>query len=216
MNAHVKYTIIVQFLIEREGIHIKNISQKGIIAAMTRFYSGSGDDGTTGLLGEGRVPKYHPRVEALGCIDEASAALGAARAICRSAGTDVMLQTVQRDLYNLMGEVAATKENASRFRAIDTGRVEWLEAQTDQVSSKVEFPQGFILPGDTPASGLLALARTIVRRAERRVVQLLHDGEVQNPEIERYLNRLSSLCFALELLENQAAGLDKPTMAEDT
>jgi len=189
--------------------------QKGIIAAMTKFYSRTGDDGTTGLLGEGRVPKYHPRVEAIGCVDEASAAIGAARAICRSQGTNALLQTVQRDLYNLMGEVAATRENASRFRTIDTGRVEWLETQTDQVSAQIELPRGFILPGDTPASGLLALARTIVRRAERRVVQLLHEGELENFELARYLNRLSSLCFALELLENQAAGFAAPTLAED-
>ena len=182
---------------------------------MTRFYTRSGDDGTTGLLGEGRVPKYHPRVEAIGSIDEASAAIGAARAICRSQGTNALLQTVQRDLYNLMGEVAATKEHANRFRSIDSGRVEWLEVQTDQISAQFDFPKGFILPGDTPASGLLALARTIVRRAERRIAQLLHEGELENPELERYLNRLSSLCFALELLENQAAGHDKPSMAED-
>jgi cob(I)alamin adenosyltransferase len=181
---------------------------------MTRFYTRRGDDGTTGLLGEDRVAKYHPRIEAVGNIDEASAAIGAARAICRSEGANQLLQTVQRDLYNLMAEVSATKENASRFRSLDANRVTWLEEQTDRISSTIEFPEGFILPGDTPASGLLALARTIVRRAERRVAQLMHQGELENPELQRYLNRLSSLCFAMELLENRAAGRESPTMAE--
>jgi len=183
---------------------------------MTRFYTGLGDDGTTGLLGEGRLPKYHPRVEAIGTIDEASAAIGAARSQCCSEGTNQLLQTVQRDLYNIMAEIAATRENAARFRRIDASRVTWLEEQTDRISSTLEFPKGFILPGDTPGSGLLALARTIVRRAERRVAQMLHEAELDNPELERYLNRLSSLCFALELWENRAAGIISPTLTDDT
>ncbi len=183
---------------------------------MTRFYTGLGDDGTTGLLGEGRLPKNHPRIEAIGTIDEASAAIGAARSQCRSEGTNQLLQTVQRDLYNVMAEIAATAVNAARFRRIDASRVAWLEEQTDRISAAIEFPEGFILPGDTPSSGLLALARTIVRRAERRLAQLLHDGELENVELERYINRLSSLCFALELLENRAAGINAPTLANET
>src|SRR5574341_254973 len=169
---------------------------------MTRFYTRTGDDGTTGLLGDERVPKYHPRIETIGNIDEASAAIGAARAICKGDGTNLLLQTVQRDLYGIMAEIAASKENAARFRSIDASRVSWLEEETDRISSQMQFPKEFILPGDTPASGLLALARTIVRRAERRVAQLMDDGELENVELQHYLNRLSSLCFALELGEN--------------
>jgi cob(I)alamin adenosyltransferase len=180
---------------------------------MTKFYTGTGDDGTTGLLGEERVPKYHPRIEAIGSIDEASAAIGAARAICKREGVNLLLQDVQRDLYNVMAEIAASKDNAMRFRSIDAARVVWLEEEINRISSQIHFPKGFILPGDTPASGLLALARTIVRRAERRVVQLLDDGELENHELQRYLNRLSSLCFALEMGENLAGGIDAPNMA---
>ena len=180
---------------------------------MTKFYTRTGDDGTTGLLGDERVPKYHPRIEAIGSIDEASAALGAARAICQRQGVSLLLQAVQRDLYGLMAEIAASKENASRFRNIDAARVAWLEEETDRISSQMQFPKGFILPGDTPASGLLALARTIVRRAERRVARLMDGGELENIELQRYLNRLSSLCFALELGENQAGGIDSPSLA---
>jgi cob(I)alamin adenosyltransferase len=181
---------------------------------MKKFYSRRGDDGTTSLLGEGRVPKFHPRIEANGCIDEASAAIGAARAVCRGTGVNDLLQSVQRDLYHIMAEIAATPENVTRFRKIDSGRVTWLEENTDRISATIGFPPGFILPGDTPASGLLSLARAVVRRAERRVAQLFEEGEVANVELQRYLNRLSSLCFALELLENHAAGVTGPTMAE--
>ena len=181
---------------------------------MTRFYTRRGDDGTTSLLGEGRVTKFHPRIEANGCIDEASAAIGAARSVCRTEGTNDLLQSVQRDLYQIMAEIAATPENVARFRKVAADRIVWLEENTDRITKAIGFPKGFILPGDTQASGMLSLARTIVRRAERRVVQLLSEGVIENSDLQRYLNRLSSLCFALELLENHAAGVDDPTLAE--
>ncbi len=170
------------------------------------FYTKTGDDGYTGLLGAGRVPKYHPRPETCGTIDEATAALGLARAFSKAPQSAEILLQVQRDLYGLMAEVAATPENAERFRSISAERVAWLEAQADALQEVVAMPKIFILPGDSQAGGFLALARTIVRRAERLVTRLLHAGDLQNPELGRYLNRLSSLCFALELLENQAAG----------
>jgi cob(I)alamin adenosyltransferase len=182
---------------------------------MPTFYTKSGDDGYTGLLGEGRLPKEDARLEAVGTLDEATAGLGMARAICQSSQSASILLQAQRDLYGLMAEVAATPENASRFRSIDAEKVAWLEQQTDQLSSQVQMPNEFILPGDSPASGALALARTIVRRAERRVAQLVHTGELENPDLLRYLNRLSSLCFALELVEVQAAGKTKPTLAKE-
>lgn len=182
---------------------------------MTRFYTRTGDEGYTGLLGEGRVPKYHPRTEAVGAIDEATAALGVARAACRAAASGALLLAIQRDLYNLMAEVAAPLENASRFRMIDVNRVNWLEAQIDAISARVSIPNEFIVPGDSPAGAALDLARTIVRRAERQLAFLLHEGEIENSELLRYLNRLSSLCFVLELEENEVAGKHKPTLAKE-
>lgn len=170
------------------------------------FYTRSGDDGTTGLLGEGRVYKHHPRIEALGTLDEASAALGLARASCLAQQTPSILRQAQRDLYKLMAEVAATPENAEKFQGIGAAQVDWLETQTDAVSQTVTLPREFILPGDTPSGAALSLARAVVRRAERRVSELFDLGELSNPELLRYLNRLSSLCFVLEILENQTAG----------
>lgn len=182
---------------------------------MTKFYTRDGDDGYTGLLGEGRVPKYHPRTSAVGEIDEASAALGVARSICISEQHAALILQVQRDLYGMMAEVAATRENAARFRQIDPTRVAWLEDTLERVSASVAIPKEFILPGDTQSGAALALARTVVRRAERHVAQLFHVGELENFELLHYLNRLSSLCFVLELAENQLAGRSKPTLARE-
>ncbi len=180
---------------------------------MTNAYTKTGDDGFTGLLGEGRVPKYHPRMEAVGDLDEASAALGLARSTCQEARSSQLLLEMQRDLYRMMAEIAATPEHAQNFRTITADKVQWLENQADALSAEVDMPREFIVPGDSPAGAALALARTIVRRAERRVARLLHDNEIENGDILRYLNRLSSLCFILELVENHAAGKSQPTLA---
>jgi cob(I)alamin adenosyltransferase len=173
---------------------------------MPPLYTRTGDDGTTSLLGEGRLPKYHPRVETLGALDEASAALGLARSLTVLEGTKSILLNVQRDLYALMTEVAAEPKNASRFRIINPARLEWLESQTDAVAARVPLPNDFILPGDTPGGAALSLARTVVRRAERHLAELVDQGKLANPALLPYLNRLSSLCFVLELEENRQSG----------
>ncbi len=173
---------------------------------MSPFYTRTGDEGNTGLLGEGRVPKFDSRIETLGALDEATAALGMARAAAKAPQSAPLLLETQRDLYQLMGEVAATPENAAKFRSIDAARVQWLEAQADALSETVPMPREFIIPGENPASAAMSLARTVVRRAERRVAELTSQGGLDNPYVLAYLNRLSSLCFALELLENQNAG----------
>lgn len=181
---------------------------------MAKFYTQAGDDGYTGRLGEGRLPKHHILIEAIGSLDEASAALGLARALVASAeGAELLLQ-VQKDLYHLMAELSATRENASRFRVIDAARLSWLESELDRISSHLDSPSEFIVPGDTLSGAALALARTAVRRSERRVAELYLEEKFENPNILPYLNRLSSLCFVLELHENQASGSSGPTLAK--
>jgi len=169
------------------------------------FYTRKGDDGTTGILGEKRLPKYHLRIEALGTLDEANAALGLARASILDARSVPLLIETQRDLYRLMAEVAAAPENAGTFH-FEEERVGWIEKETDQLSKTVEIPGEFILPGDSRGGAALSLARAIIRRAERRVAELFDAGEVTNPALQQYLNRLSSLLFVLELIENQTGG----------
>jgi cob(I)alamin adenosyltransferase len=177
------------------------------------FYTRKGDDGRTALLGKGRVAKYHARMEALGALDESSAALGLARTAVHDPHCGPLLLEAQRDLYRLMAEVAATPESADQFR-FDAQRVEWLEEQTDALGKIVEMPKEFIVPGDTPSGAALSLARAVVRRAERRVVELFDGKEITNSALQQYLNRLSSLLFVLELLENQSAGKKTTTAKE--
>lgn len=182
---------------------------------MTAFYTRGGDEGFTGLLGEGRVPKYDAVMEALGAVDEANACLGVARSICPSEEVCAIIKTIQRHLYGVMAEVAATPQNAGKFQSISAEQVAWLEAQTAWAEQLAPPPKEFILPGDSAAGAAFDLARTVVRRAERRVVELAHKKWVQNPELLRYLNRLSSLIFVLELYANQLAGVDQSSLAKD-
>jgi cob(I)alamin adenosyltransferase len=184
------------------------------IPMKNKFYTTTGDDGYSGLLGEGRVPKHHPRIELIGAIDEATSSLGLARALCSVPESGTLLLNVQRDLYHMMAEAAATPENAHQFRAIDESKVKWIEEQIDLLSNKVEVPEGFIVPGDSPAGAALAIARTVVRRAERHLAKLWFKADIENQNLLRYLNRLSSLCFVLELVENDVAGKGDTTYAK--
>ncbi len=181
---------------------------------MPSFFSGKGDDGYTGLLGEGRVPKHHPLPDAYGILDEASAALGLARAFCESQQAAQALRQAQRDLYQIMAELAAEPAGREPFRLLDPTRVVWLEEQIALLGEAMEMPEGFVLGGDSRAGACLDLARTIVRRAERAMAALLHDGQIERPHLLAYVNRLSSLCFVLALHEDRLAGVERPSMAK--
>jgi cob(I)alamin adenosyltransferase len=165
------------------------------------MYTARGDQGQTDLLGA-RVAKSDPRIDLLGTLDEATSAIGLGRAHAQvKALGDILIQT-QRDLYRIMAELAftdKTRPDALRFAA---DRVTWLEAETDRLADSVTLPREFILPGETVAGAALDVARTVVRRAEREVVGLPSGGEAVNPEILRYLNRLSSLLFMTARVED--------------
>jgi cob(I)alamin adenosyltransferase len=181
---------------------------------MNKFYTKKGDDGYTSLLGKGRVAKYDLRIETVGAIDEANAAIALSRTFSKVPLTSEILLDIQRDLYHVMAEISTTPENASRFSEIGAENVTWLENQIEAISVQVVIPSEFIIPGDSQAGAALDLARTITRRAERHIAHLIHLKQLQNSELLRYINRLSSLFFVLELLENNAAGVSKPTLAK--
>lgn len=181
---------------------------------MNQYYTRTGDDGYTGILGESRLPKNHPRMETLGAIDEASAAIGMARAMCGFPQTNELLLAIQRDLYGMMAEVAARPEHAKRFRVINSDRVTWIEQHIDLLSKTVDLPRGFTVSGNSIAGAALNMARTIVRRAERRIVDIFNQDEIENINIVRYMNRLSSLLFILEATENVVAGKDQFTLSK--
>ena len=182
---------------------------------LDKLYTTTGDDGTTGLLGEGRVKKHHPRPEAYGSVDEAQTALGMARALMTDRSAAEVVLRAQRDLYHVMAELAATPEAASQFRRIDADSVKWLEEQTDHYTALIVLPREFVVSGDSLPGAALEMARTITRRAERRVVRLMDEDVVDNPHLVRYLNRLSSLAFVLARYEDALSGTSSVTLAKD-
>ncbi len=180
-----------------------------------KFYTGKGDQGSTGLLGDRRVMKSDQQIEVLGALDEASAALGLARSLSGPGEVNETVLQVQRDLYLLMGEVAATPENAARFRALSPESLAWLEGQVNNYGGQVEMPAKFIVPGDSLLSAAFNQARAVVRRAERELVRLGQQRAPENLELFlAYMNRLSSLCYVLELFVIKAAGGNPPTLVE--
>ena len=165
---------------------------------MAKVTTGTGDTGYTGLLGEQRVPKYDPRPDTFGTVDEATSALGLARALSKDQRVKDIIYRIQHELYLLMGELATPPENYEKIGLRMTiEHVQRLEQTEEELKREVEIPNKFIIPGDTPDGAALDLARTIIRRAERMAVKLLHDGVIQNTEVIRYLNRLSDLVFIL-------------------
>lgn len=175
---------------------------------MARVTTGTGDEGYTDLLGSVRIPKYHRRPEAFGAVDEASSALGLARAHAANPEVNGWIKAVQNDLYVLMAELATPPENYARVDfKIGQSDVERLDALSADLKGRVEIGNKFIIPGDTVPGACLDLARSITRRAERQVARLYHDGDVTNAEALRYLNRLSDVLFILaRYVDREGAG----------
>jgi cob(I)alamin adenosyltransferase len=169
--------------------------------------AGTGDDGTTGLLGGGRVAKDDPRVEAYGTVDEASSALGLAKSLSSHARVTSICDELQRGLYSLGAELGTNPAADKVFFATGPKELGRLEELIRELEEAAPMPEEFILPGATPASGALDLARAIVRRAERRCLTLERSGGLANPDARRWLNRLSLLLFVLGRYEESLAGL---------
>lgn len=179
-----------------------------------KIYTRTGDTGDTGLFGGGRTPKNDPRVEAYGDVDELNAAIGLARASELMPRVDEVLVPIQRDLFSI-GALLATpdrermKQQLAKAR-IDDDRIAQLERAIDDGDAELEPLKAFIIPGGTPKAAALHLARTVCRRAERRVVALRASAEI--PEIVVvYLNRLSDLLFTLARVANRRAGAGEVT-----
>jgi cob(I)alamin adenosyltransferase len=166
-----------------------------------KIYTRKGDDGTTGLWYGGRVPKTHPRTEAYGALDEAVSALGAARAGCddERLGTDIL--RVQSELFIAGAELATAPEARERLEAgvsrITEQMVSRLERDIDAYMAEVELPPKFVIPGGTVLSAQLDVARSVLRRAERRIVALSETGELDGSSVMPYVNRAADLLFAM-------------------
>src|SRR5918911_2398833 len=169
---------------------------------MPRIYTRRGDDGTTGLLYGGRVSKSDLTTEAYGTTDEAVAALGLARALVDDPALQRDLLALQRDLFVVGADLATNPRERARLQPevslVTAAMVERLEHRIDDLVAERPLPDAFIVPGANPGSAALDVARSVVRRAERRVVELLSGArEHANAEVGRYLNRLSDLLFVL-------------------
>jgi cob(I)alamin adenosyltransferase len=169
---------------------------------------GTGDDGYTDLMGPERVAKYDLRPETYGTLDEASSAMGMGRALSAHDRVKEVLHHVQHDVYLLMAEVAVPLEVLEKLPyRITAEQSDWLDTTIAELEQSVQLPRQFILPGASAASAAIDLARTIVRRAERHAVRLVHEGQMPAGQVLRYLNRLSSLLFILARYEESASGL---------
>jgi cob(I)alamin adenosyltransferase len=179
---------------------------------LTRIYTRLGDGGETHLGDMSRVSKLHPRVEAYGTVDELNAFIGAALlAPDMPAQFADWLRRVQNDLLDVGADLSVPPPAAENTKAaqrprlrVDASYVEWLEKACDEVNAKLEPLHSFVIPGGTPAAAQLHVCRTVCRRAERRALSV---GDEGNPEVVRYLNRLSDLLFILSRAANaQRAG----------
>lgn len=169
-----------------------------------KIYTKTGDAGETGLFGGGRVPKDDPRVQAYGDVDELNATLGFGISLEPGDFELETLQTIQRDLFSIGAELA-TPNPDKRRAAVTADKVTALEQVIDKHEATLPPLKNFILPGGTPKAAAFHLARTTCRRAERSVVALARDEQL-NPVIMHYLNRLSDLLFVLARAVNKRAG----------
>lgn len=177
-----------------------------------RIYTRAGDDGTTGLFLGGRVSKADVLVDACGDVDEAVAVLGVARAACADADLAQVLLDRQRELFVVGADLATNPEHRDRrtpgISEVTAEMVGRLEAMIDDLVARRPLRPVFIVPGSTATSAAIDHARTVVRRAERHVVQAAHAGHEVSPLVLEYLNRLSDLVF---VLARHAAGeVDEP------
>jgi cob(I)alamin adenosyltransferase len=169
-----------------------------------KIYTRKGDDGTTGLWYGGRVAKSDPRPEAYGSVDEAASELGLARVAARESQNkeiyDDILQ-MQNELFIAGAELATAPEAAGRLEAgvskVTNEMVEKLETVIDRYMDRVDLPPKFVIPGGTELSARLDVARTAVRRAERRVSAMREDGQLPDDTVLRYLNRASDAVYAM-------------------
>jgi cob(I)alamin adenosyltransferase len=177
---------------------------------VAKIYTKKGDDGTTSLWYGGRVSKTDPRPEAYGTIDEAAAALGVARSLCGPGDGELRadILRLQNELFVAGAELATAPEAAERLEdgvsRVTTEMVDELDGVIDRYMDRVELPPKFVIPGGTPLSAALDVARATIRRAERRVISLETADGADTGEVRRFLNRASDTAFAMARFADEA------------
>ncbi len=178
---------------------------------LTRIYTRTGDDGSTGLGGGQRVDKDSLRIEAYGTIDELNSVLGVALAAGVAKPLGAVLGEIQNTLFHLGSDLCFLEEDKADFPVprVEERHVESLEATIDRFAEVVGPLENFVLPGGSPAAAQLHVARTVCRRAERLVVALEREEPI-GPQVRIYLNRLSDALFVLARFENHHRGVPEP------
>ena len=183
-----------------------------------KIYTRGGDDGTTGLLYGGRVPKDDPRTWVYGTLDEVVSALGLARSGGLTERVEPIVVRIQREMFVVGAQLATQKTNQGKLSPgvsrVTPEMTAAAEADIDALVDEHPLPDEFILPGETAGAAGLDLARSIVRRAEREAVALDRQDLVFDPEILRYLNRVSDLLFSLARYEEAERGIRAPSSRE--
>ena len=170
---------------------------------MVKIYTKKGDDGTTSLWYGGRIPKHHGRTEAYGALDEACSALGVARALCGPDQAELAadILRLQDDLFVAGAELATSPEAAERLEdgisRVTEEMVAELEQGIDRYMAQVDLPPKFVIPGGNQLSAQLDVARTVIRRAERRISALAEAGELERETVIHFVNRASDYAYAL-------------------
>jgi cob(I)alamin adenosyltransferase len=176
-----------------------------------RIYTKKGDDGSTGLLYGGRVSKDDIRTDVYGTIDETVSALGVARAGGLVERVEDIVIRLQREMFVAGAHLATAESNQPKLKAgvsrVTPDMTERVERDVDELTTEHPLPQEFILPGETAGSAGLDLARSTIRRAERRAVTMDREGLMPDPEILRWLNRVSDLLFVLARYQETASGV---------
>lgn len=179
-----------------------------------KIYTKKGDDGTTGLLYGGRVAKDDLRTQVYGTLDETVAALGVARAAGLVDAVEQIVLRLQREMFVAGAELATSEENRGKLQAgiskVEASMTEQAERDIDSLLETHPLRPEFVLPGETLGAAALDLARSTVRRAERQAVALDRQGALADPEVLRYLNRVSDLLFALARYEEAERGRTAP------
>lgn len=180
-----------------------------------KIYTRTGDEGMTRLLFGGQVPKTDPRAVAYGTVDEAISAMGLARALSQDNWARARLFEAQRVLFTVAAELATDVDQYGKFtelfKPVTPEMTARLERVIDEIDSRIKLPRAFIIPGASPASAAMDVARAVVRRAEREVVSLDQSGRLGNREILKFVNRCSDFLFMLARFEDRALTYEEVT-----
>jgi cob(I)alamin adenosyltransferase len=187
----------------------RRAAERGFPLARKSIVTKTGDSGETGLLYGGRVAKTDPRTEAYGATDEAISALGFARSLVQDRGRHAVILRVESELFTVGAELATDAAEYStlqqHFMVVTPEFTLRLEEEIADLERTIALPDAFVIPGGTTTAAALDVARTVVRRAERRIVALQRAGQLHNSEVLRYMNRLSDLIFMLARAEEGSA-----------